>query len=90
MHMLAYNTRFLILPWVQVEHLASAHSGPHGQACSARLAADLRASYLLVGDIRRYLALSWDMFIRAANWRVVGTTVGRGHRAAYLRADDGQ
>jgi hypothetical protein len=23
MHLLAYNTRFLILPWVRVEHLAS-------------------------------------------------------------------
>ena len=63
-HLLAYNTRFLILPWVQVEHSGFAHSGAHGQACSARLAADLRASYLLVGDVRRYLAFSRDVLSR--------------------------
>ena len=63
-HLLAYNTRFLILPWVRVEHLASHILGQHGQAYSARLATDLRASYLLVGDVRRYFAFSRDVLSR--------------------------
>ena len=41
-----------------------APSGAHGQACSARLATDLRASYLLVGDVRRYLAFSRHVLSR--------------------------
>ena len=48
---LAYNTRFLILPWVKVEHLASHILGRHGVADLRRLAADLRASDLLSGDV---------------------------------------
>ena len=63
-HLLAYNTRFLILPWVRVRTSGVAHSGAHGQACSARLATALRASYLLVGDVRRYLAFSRDVLSR--------------------------
>ena len=63
-HLLAYNTRFLILPWVRGGTPGLAHSGPHGKAGSARLATDLRASYLLVGDVRRHLAFSRDVLSR--------------------------
>ena len=63
-HLLAYNTRFLILPWVQVPALGLAPSGAHGEARSARLAAALRASDLLAGDVRRYLAFSRDVLSR--------------------------
>ena len=31
-HLLAYNTRFLILPWVQSGTSGFAHSGAHGEA----------------------------------------------------------
>ena len=51
-HMLAYNTRFLILPWGASAASGFAHSGADGQAGSRRLAAALRASHLLVRDFR--------------------------------------
>src|ERR1700728_2984630 len=41
-----------------------APSGTHGQACPARLAAPVRASYLLVGNLRGYLAVSRDVLSR--------------------------
>ena len=85
-HLLAYNTRFLILPWVQVEHLASHILGPHGQACSARLAAAVRAFYLLAGDVRRYLAFSRHVLPRR---QLAGDRHDAGPRAsrAYVGAD---
>ena len=79
-HLLAYNTRFLILPWVQVEHLASHLLG--------------RMAKLVPQDWQRIYAhpIYWlETFVdtsrfrgtcyRAANWQVIGTTAGRGHRA---------
>ena len=80
MHLLAYNTRFLILPWVQVEHLASHILG--------------RMAKIVPQDWQRLYAhpIYWlETFVdtsrfrgtcyRAANWQVIGTTAGRGHRA---------
>ena len=76
-HELAYNTRFLILPWVQVAHLAS-----HLLAAVARrIAADWDALY---GHPVHYLETFVDptrfagTCYRAANWRVLGLTTGRG------------
>jgi hypothetical protein len=79
-HLLAYNTRFLILPWVQVECLASHVLG--------------RMAKLVPQDWQRLYAhpIHWlETFVdtsrfrgtcyRAANWQVIGTTAGRGHRA---------
>jgi hypothetical protein len=79
-HFLAYNTRFLILPWVQVEHLASHLLG--------------RMAKLVPQDWQRLYAhpIYWlETFVdtarfrgtcyRAANWQVIGTTAARGHRA---------
>jgi len=60
-HLLAYNTRFLILPWVQVEHLAS-HLLGRMAAGSARLQRPTRILFI-VGDVCRYLAFSRDLFI---------------------------
>ena len=79
-HLLAYNTRFLILPWVLVEHLAS-----HLLARMARLVPqDWQRIYAhpiywleTFVDTSRFRG-TW---YRAANWQVIGTTVGRGHRA---------
>src|ERR1700682_213649 len=45
--------------------LSLAPSGPHGEAGSARLAAALRASDLLAGDVRRYFAFSRDLLSRS-------------------------
>ncbi len=77
---LAANTRFLILPWVQVPHLASHVLG----RMAARLSADWQQVY--------HHPIYWlETFIdparfrgtcyRAANWIVLGRTTGRGHRA---------
>ena len=74
---LAYNTRFLILPWVQVPHLAS-----HILGCVTRqLCRDWEQLY----DHPVYFA---ETFIdpgrfrgtcyRAANWKLLGLTTGRG------------
>jgi hypothetical protein len=74
---LAYNTRYLLLPWVRVEHLAS-----HILACMARL---------LPGDWERVYGHSiyyLETFVdpdrfrgtcyRAANWQYLGLTLGLG------------
>jgi hypothetical protein len=76
---IAYNTRFLILPWIKIPHLASHILG--------------RVTSALPGDWEQmyshpvYFA---ETFIdpgrfrgtcyRAANWTVLGQTFGRGHR----------
>ena len=80
LHLLAYNTRFLILPWVQVPHLASHILG--------------RMAKVLPLDWQKMYAhpVYWlETFIdparfkgtcyRAANWLHLGSTTGRGHNA---------
>lgn len=82
-HLLAYNTRFLILPWVRVPHLASHILG--------------RMAKLVPEDWQKLYAhpIYWlETFVdtsrfagtcyRAANWQQIGTTQGRGHRAPTL------
>jgi len=73
----AYNLRFLILPWVQVPHLASHILG--------------RMAHLLPGDWQRFYGhrvVFLETFVdptrfagtcyRAANWVLLGRTTGRG------------
>jgi len=74
---LVYNTRFLILPFVRVEHLAS-----HILACMSRvLPQDWERLY---GHPVYYLETFVDpgrfrgTCYRAANWTVLGLTTGRG------------
>lgn len=76
-HLIAYNTRFLILPWVQVPHLASHILG----RMAARLSADWQRMYAhpihlleTFVDPSRFQGTCY----RAANWIVVGSTTGRG------------
>ena len=74
---LAYNTRFLILPWVRVPHLASHILG--------RMASQLSPEWERMYDHPMYFA---ETFIdptrfrgtcyRAANWKFLGLTTGRG------------
>jgi hypothetical protein len=74
---IAYNTRYLILPWVQVEHLASHLLG--------RMTRELSAAWQQVYGHPVYFA---ETFIdptrfrgtcyRAANWIELGQTQGRG------------
>jgi len=70
------NTRFLILPWVRVPHLASHVLG----RITRRLSADWQEKYghpihLLETfvDTSRFAGTCY----RAANWRMVGATTGR-------------
>ena len=74
---IAYNTRFLILPWVRVPHLASHLLG--------RMAAILSGDWQRMYSHPIYFA---ETFIdpsrfrgtcyRAANWQLLGLTTGRG------------
>lgn len=74
---LAYNPRFLILPWVQVPHLASHILG----RMARMLPADWERIY---GHDVVYLETFVDptrykgTCYRAANWTVLGQTTGRG------------
>jgi hypothetical protein len=82
---LAYNTRFLILPWISVPHLASHILG----RMARQISQDWERIY---GHPMYYLEtfIAPERFrgtcYRAANWMVLGRTTGRGkddqtHRA---------
>jgi len=78
--LLAYNTRFLILPWVGVPHLASHLLG----RMARRLSADWQALYghpiyflETFVDPQRFRGTCY----RAANWIHLGVTTGRGKDA---------
>ena len=83
-HLVAYNTRFLILPWVRVPHLAS-----HLLGQMARLVPrDWQRVYAhpihlleTFVDSERYAGTCY----RAANWIVVGQTTGRGKNSNSYR-----
>jgi hypothetical protein len=74
---IAYNTRFLILPWVRVEHLASHILG----RMAARVGADWQQMY---GHPIYFLETFVDperfrgTCYRAANWVLLSKTTGRG------------
>ena len=86
LHLLAYNTRFLVLPWVEVPHLASHLLG----AISRRISGDWEQLY---GHPVYYL----ESFVepgrfrgtcyRAANWRFLGLTTGRGKNDQTKKAN---
>jgi len=77
LHLLAYNTRFLILPWVEVPHLASHILG----RIARQISADWQAAYAhpvhyleTFVDQERFKGTCY----RAANWVKLGQTTGRG------------
>ena len=83
-HFLAYNTRYLILPWVDVRYLASHILG----YMARRLAKDWEAVYShpvyfleTFVDPQRNRGTCY----RAANWTPLGRTTGRGHNAPTKR-----
>jgi hypothetical protein len=77
---IAYNTRFLILPWVRVEHLASHILG----RMAARISDDWQRMY---GHPIYFLETFVDperfrgTCYRAANWVLLGKTTGRGKQS---------
>ncbi|MGD0263305.1 MAG: Druantia anti-phage system protein DruA [Verrucomicrobiota bacterium] len=81
---LAYNPRYLILPWVHVPHLASHVLGQMAR----RIAADWERIYghplyflETFVDPERYRGTCY----RAANWVVMGRTTGRGKNCPTQR-----
>ena len=84
--LLAYNTRFLIMPWVRVPHLASHLLG----RIAKRLSADWQAVYAhpiyfveTFIDPQRFRGTCY----RAANWALLGHTTGRGKDAPTRAAN---
>lgn len=84
--LLAYNTRFLIVPWVSVPHLASHLLG----RIAKRLSADWQAVYAhpiyfveTFIDPQRFAGTCY----RAANWTLLGVTTGRGKDAPTRAAN---
>jgi hypothetical protein len=83
--LIAYNTRFLIVPWVRVAHLASHLLGRVARMLSVdwqRLYGHPIYFLETFIDPQRFRGTCY----RAANWTVLGTTTGRGkddmrHRA---------
>lgn len=76
-HLIAYNPRFLILPWVRVRYLASHLLGQMAR----RLCADWQRQYghpiyflETFVDPQRYRGTCY----RAAGWQCLGVTTGRG------------
>jgi hypothetical protein len=78
--LIAYNTRFLILPWVRVKHLASHILG----RMAARISEDWKSLY---GHPIYFLETFVDperfrgTCYRAANWVLLGKTTGRGKQS---------
>ncbi|MBW8892366.1 MAG: DUF4338 domain-containing protein [Burkholderiales bacterium] len=84
--LLAYNTRFLILPWVAVPHLASHILG----RMARMLSTDWQRMYghpiyfvETFVDPQRFRGTCY----RAANWIVLGETTGRGKDAPTRQAN---
>ena len=84
LRLLAYNPRFLILPWVRVPHLASHVLG----RMAARLSRDWQQIYAhpiywleTFIDPARFRGTCY----RAANWIVLGRTTGRGKDSTSKR-----
>lgn len=82
--LLVYNTRFLVLPWVRVPHLASHLLG----RVVRRLPSDWARLYghevcfaLTFVDTERFRGTCY----RAANWVYLGRTTGRGNNAPTHR-----
>jgi hypothetical protein len=80
LHCIAYNTRYLLMPWLAVSHLASHLLG----RVARRMSADWQALYhhpiyLLESfvDVERFRGTSY----RAANWIRVGRSQGRGTKS---------
>lgn len=84
--LVAYNTRFLVMPWVVVPHLASHILG----RMARRLSADWQRLYAhpiyfveTFIDPQRFRGTCY----RAANWTVMGVTTGRGKADSTNKAN---
>jgi hypothetical protein len=83
-HLMAYNTRFLIMPWVRIPHLASHILG----AIARRICADWQKQYRhpiyfleTFVDTERFAGTCY----KAANWQYLGLTKGLGKNSRTKR-----
>jgi len=75
---MAYNSRFLISPWVQVDHLASHLLGIMARDISKDWEAIYNHPVFFLEtfvDTQRFLGTCY----KAANWQYLGDTTGRGY-----------
>ncbi|MEA1980419.1 MAG: DUF4338 domain-containing protein, partial [candidate division Zixibacteria bacterium] len=82
LHLIVNNSRYLILPWVTVKHLASKVLA----LCAKRIRRDWKQRY-------NYEPVLLETFVekdrfkgtcyKAANWTYVGQTQGRGKKDVY-------
>jgi hypothetical protein len=85
-HLIAYNTRFLILPWVRVPYLASHILAQMAKALSAdwQRVYNHRIYYLeTFVDKERFAGSCY----KAANWIYLGDTTGRGKNDQSKKAN---
>jgi len=76
-HLIGYNSRFLILPWVRIQHLASHILGRMAKVVSADWQRVYNHPVYFLEtfvDTEKFKGTSY----RAANWRYLGATTGRG------------
>lgn len=81
LHLVAYNPRYLILPWVEVKYLASHLLGRMARRISSEWERVYRHGVVYLEtfvDPARYRGTCY----RAANWVVLGRTTGRGKDAS--------
>jgi hypothetical protein len=81
LRLVAYNTRYLIMPWVQVRHLASHVLGRVGR----QLSDDWQQLYghpIYFVETFVFPERHRGTCYYAANWRWLGRTTGRGHNAS--------
>jgi hypothetical protein len=84
-HLLAYNSRFLVPPWIHVPHLASHILG----RMVRQLSRDWQRFYhhpIYFVETFVELARHRGSCYRAANWIILGQTSGRGHRSPTKQA----
>lgn len=77
LHFMAYNSRFLIVPWVRVRHLASHLLGRMVRVLSRDWESVYHHPVLFLEtfvDTERFTGTCY----KAANWRFLGNTTGRG------------
>lgn len=76
-HLIGYNSRFLILPWVRIQHLASHILGRMAKVVSADWQRVYNHPVYFLEtfvDTEKFKGTSY----RAANWIYLGATTGRG------------
>jgi len=77
LHKVVNNVRFLILPWVQIEHLASKVLSANIRVLAKDWLNFYHCPVVLLEtfvDTQRFTGTCY----RAANWKCIGTTMGRG------------